>query len=390
MKILHVIAGLAPQGGGPHKAAPELCRALACKGHKVTIFTTNADGKGILNVPTDRPVLWKGVAIRYFPVSWPRRWVFSLPLARALKKNIRAFDIIHVHSLYLFHTFITAHYCRQHGVTYLICPHGTLDPFLRRKSRWKKAIYNFFIEKRNLDHAAAIHYTSQEEMSLAHYDLKIRAPGVVVPLGLELEEYAALPSRGSFRSQFPEIGDKFLILFLGRINFKKGLDILVRAYEIIARQRKDVHLVIAGPDNEGYGRKVRKWLTEEGVLERVTVTGMILGKTKLAALRDADVFVLPSYTENFGVAVVEAMACGLPVVISNKVNIWNEVTGAEAGVVVNCKPNELAEALLELLDDPEYRKSLGKNGKKLVSAKFTWDKVAERMIKVYENILGKA
>ena len=181
-----------------------------------------------------------------------------------------------------------------------------------------------------------------------------------------------------------------MILFLGRINFKKGLDLLALAYGIVARQRDDVHLVLAGPDNEGYGRKVRKWLTEEGVLERVTFTGMILGKTKVAALRDADVFVLPSYTENFGVAVVEAMTCGLPVVISNKVNIWNEVTEAEAGVVVNCKPNELAEALLELLDDPEYRKSLGKNGKKLVSAKFTWDKVAERMIKVYENILGKA
>lgn len=386
MKILHVIAGLAPQGGGPHKAAPELCRALTCKGHEVTIFTTNADSKGVLNVRTDRPVLWEGVTIRYFPISWPRRWVFSFPLARALKKNVRTFDIVHIHSLYLFHTFVTARYCRQYGVPYLIRPHGTLDPFLRRKSRWKKTIYNFLIEKRSLDHAAAIHYTTQEEMNLAHYALKIRAPGVAVPLGLELKEYTTLPPRGTFRSQFPEIGDKFLILFLSRINFKKGLDLLARAYGIVARQRDDVHLVLAGPDNEGYEGQVRRWLAEERVLNRVTFTGMILSEEKLAALRDADVFVLPSYTENFGIAVVEAMACGLPVVISNKVNIWREVAKAEAGIITDCDASQVAEAILGLIDDPELRIKMGEKGERLVQKNFTWSKAAEKMIKVYTKI----
>lgn len=152
MKILHVISGLAPRHGGPSIAAPKLCKALAYKGHEVIIFTTNSDGKGVLDVPTDQPVLQEGVTIKYFPIGRFRRWGFSWPLARAIKKRISDFDIVHIHSLYLFHTFIAAHYCRRYGMPYLIRPHGTFDPFLRRKSRFKKAIYNLLIEKRNLNH----------------------------------------------------------------------------------------------------------------------------------------------------------------------------------------------------------------------------------------------
>jgi glycosyltransferase involved in cell wall biosynthesis len=261
---------------------------------------------------------------------------------------------------------------------------------LRRKSRIKKAVYNFVIEKRNLDEAAAIHYTTQEEMALAHKALRIRAPGVVVPLGVDLDEYATLPPRGTLRACFPEIGDKRIILFLGRLNFTKGLDVLSRAYGRVVRQRTDVHLVIAGPDEDGYGRKVRAWLTEGGVLDRVTFTGMLIGQEKLAAFADADVFVLPSYTENFGMAVVEALACGLPVVISNKVNIWREIAQAEAGLVVNCDSGELAEALLKIMDDTEGLKKLGAHGKILVQERFTWDSVANQMLQVYQTLQSYA
>jgi glycosyltransferase involved in cell wall biosynthesis len=189
--------------------------------------------------------------------------------------------------------------------------------------------------------------------------------------------------------RFPAIGNDFLILFLGRINFKKGLDLLARAYGQIARQNSKVHLAIVGPDNEGYMRQVQAWLAEECVLDRVTFTGMLLGRDKLAAFVDADVFVLPSYTENFGIAVLEAMACGLPVVISNKVNIWREIACADAGLVVNCDVGELVKALLGSMDDAERLKKQGLNGKELVQEKFTWDLAAKQMVKVYEDILNQ-
>ena len=386
MKILHVIANLSPDRGGPPKAALEMCRALARHGHTVTLYTTNAYGAGTLNVPIDRPVLVDGVSVHYFPIGRFRRWSFSWPLARALHDHVRKFDVVHIHSLYIFHTFAAAHYCRKYNVPYLIRPHGSLDPFLRRKSRVKKAIYHFLIEKRNLDHAAAIHYTTHEEMELAHRPVGIRAPGVVVPLGLNLDDYAVLPPRGTLRARFPQIGDKFIVLFLGRINFKKGLDLLARAYGEVACRREDVHLVIAGPEDEGYGRQVRAWIEEKDLLDRVTFTGMLLGQDKLAAFRDADVFVLPSYAENFGIAVIEAMACGLPVIISDQVNICREIAVAEAGIVVNCSVESLANGIHRVLDDPNLAERLGKNGYELVKQKFTWDTALGHLIPIYRKL----
>jgi glycosyltransferase involved in cell wall biosynthesis len=388
MRILHVASDLSPRQGGPAKLAPEMCRALARHGHEVALYTTNFDVEGVLDVPLDRPVMEGGFIIRYFPVRWPRRWKFSPPLERAIRADAAGFDIVHIHNLYLYHSWITAHYCRKQGIPYLISPHGTLDPFIRRRSRAKKAIYNFLIEKRNLDNAAAIHYTAQFEMDLAHKAMKIKAPGAVVPLGLEMQDYLKLPKPGAFRARFPEVGTDRIILFLSRINFKKGLDLLAKSFGLIAGQRDDVRLVIAGPDNDGYGVQVRQWLSEAGVLSRTVFTGMLTGVDKLAALADADLFVLPSYSENFGIAIIEAMACGLPVVISNQVNIWREIAGAGAGLVVDCDVQQLAAALLKLLDDSYDRRIIGEKGRRLVESTFLWDKVAKQMLDLYQRIIG--
>jgi len=344
---------------------------------------------GALDVPTDRVVLDHGVSVHYFPVDWPRNYRVSWRFAQALARAVPKYDVIHIHGLYLFTTLASAFFGRKYRVPYVITLHGFLDPFLRRKSRIKKAIYTFLFEKRNLDNAAAIHCTSQDELELVK-PLGIKAPLVVVPWGLDLKEYAILPCADLFRSRYPYLGNKQIILFLGRINFKKGLDLLAQAFGEIARRRKDVHLVLAGPDNEGYGKRVRQWLAQEGVIEHVTFTGMLQGEDKLAALAASDVFVLPSYAENFAIAVVEAMACGLPVVISNKVNIWREIADAQAGIVINCETHELIEALHKVLDDPVSRKRWGENGKRLVEQKFTWARVAEQMTQVYQSALKHA
>ena len=218
-----------------------------------------------------------------------------------------------------------------------------------------------WFEDRNIRRAAALHFTTAQEQELAA-PYTFATPGLVVPLGIGVDEFGEMPEPGGFRRRHPEIGDKHIILFFGRVNFKKGLDILAKAFGAVARQRQDVHLVIAGPDNEGWGAKVRTWLEEEGVGARTTFTGMVLGAEKLAVLRDASLFVLPSYSENFGLAVIEAMAAGLPVIISDQVNIWQEVQAGRAGRVIPCDAGALADQILDLLAHPEAAAGHGPNG----------------------------
>ncbi len=387
LRILHVIASLAPRYGGPSQVCLELCQELAKSGERVSIYTTNLDGPGAQDVPCHVPVWVNGVEVRYFPVRTPRRYALSPPLAHALRRTIPEQDVVHIHSLYFFPSTVAAHYCRRAGVPYLVRPHGTLDPYHFRHHRGRKWVYERLFEWRNLNRAAALHFTTREEQELTR-PLGLTAPGVVVSPGVDAERYRASEQTGdAFRDEWPETRGRRIVLFLGRLTEKKGLDLLVAAFGQVARHRDDVHLVLAGPDNDGYGSAVRRWLEAERIADRATFTGMLLGPRKLAALRAADVFALPSYTENFGVAVVEAMASGLPIVISNRVNIWREVVDAQAGLVVRCDVGEVARAMASLLDDPPARLAMGEQARRLVDERFTWSAAGMRMIEVYRGIV---
>jgi len=180
-----------------------------------------------------------------------------------------------------------------------------------------------------------------------------------------------------------------VILFLGRINWKKGLDILVKAYALLAQRRDDVHLLIVGDDQRSYAEKVRRWIADYGIPDRVTFTGMLTGREKLEAYAGSDLFTLPSYSENFGMAVLEAMACRLPVVISDQVGVSKEVSEAKAGLIVDTDAKQLAEGMEHLLDNPHIRKKMGENGRQLVEEKFLLDTVAKKMINVYAEIINR-
>lgn len=394
LKILHVIANLAPRAGGVPKACLELARISAARGHDVAVYTTNADGSvnvdgiGVLDVPLDRPVSVDGFEIRYFPVQFPRFWATSAPLARALSAAIPQADVVHIHALYFFHTMVAGALCRWHGVPYLFCPHGALNPYLLRRHRWRKKLMEVLFQDRVLRHAGAIHYASEEEMRLAApYAHNPR--GAVVANALDPSGFEPLPPRGELRRRHGEIGDRKVILFLGRLHVTKGLDVLARAFGRIARERDDVHLVVAGPD-DGIQPRLEGWLQAEGVRHRATFTGHLEGRSKLAAFRDADIFVLPSYSESFGISAAEAMICGVPVVLSEHVNIWREVRSADAGIVARCDADEMAARVTELLDDPVRRRLLGNNGKALVRDRFSLDAVAHQCDAAYRAVIDGA
>ncbi len=384
MRILHVIPSLAARDGGPARAVVEMCRELLRRGEQAEIYTTNADGEGSLEVLLGRPIETRGVNVTYFPINGSHYYKYSTTMAAALRANVPRYDVVHINSLYQFPSTVAAHYCRKYRVPYILRPHGTLDPYLHQRHPLRKRLYEALIERRNLAAAAAVHFTSTEEMRMAKLS-GLRFRGVVVPLGVDIKEGAAC-AEDAAKAIWSELTGKDVVLFLSRVNFKKGLDVLARAFGQIYREHRDTHLVIAGPDNEGYAAQVRGWLGEEGALEATTFTGMVLGERKAALLKCADVFVLPSYTENFGIAVVEAMAAGLPVVISNRVNIWREIDAARAGLVVNPGPTEVARATLTLLDNPAMAQEMGEGGRRLARERFSWESAGQQLFELYEQI----
>ncbi len=211
------------------------------------------------------------------------------------------------------------------------------------------------------------------------------APGVIVPNGLNLDDYAVLPPAGSFRALHPEIGARRIVLFLSRLNFKKGLDVLIPAFARAVIRNPDLHLVLAGPD-DGMKAKAEAWIAAEGIGQRTTFAGMLDHPAKLAALRDAAMFVLPSYSENFGIAIVEAMACGVPVAISDRVNICREIESAGAGLVAMPEIDAVVRQIETLAGDPAAATRMGARGKILAAERFAWSRIARDLETVYRSL----
>ncbi len=362
-----------------------MCRGLAKRGHQVTLFTTNADGNGVIDVPLGIPIDQDGVETYFYETQLGK---LSFPMANALKRMIPQSDIVFIHSLYQFTSTIAAYYCRKNKVPYVLRPHGTLDPFLVYRRLWfLKLIYINLFEVRNFSGAAVVQYSSvmEEEMTQQFISGPIRS--IVIPEGINLEGFVNLPLRGSFRTLYPEMAGKTLILYLGRFDQKKGIDLLVESFSMVAHHRADVHLLLVGGGNSNYVEQITGMLQDRGMNHRSTYLGMVSDREKIKILADANIFVLPSRGENFGISVVEAMACGLPVIISDKVGIWQDIADAKAGMVTKCDSREIASAIETLLDNPTLMRTLGENGKQLVETHFSQERMAERMEKVFNRLI---
>lgn len=390
LKIVHVAQAIARSYGGVQKVLADLSKSQAKAGHEVSIISTNVDSlRGTVDIPADTRVEVDGV--RTFACSVIARSILLSPaFARIFKREARNADIVHVHGLYRFPLTYAAYYARKHGIPYIVRPHGSLDPYLYGKSSrsvFLKRLYERWFDLPNLHGAGAIHYTAEDERERAAF-LKLHAPSFVVPNGLDWEQYRKLPARGMLRARW-RIGEAPLVLFLGRLHFKKGLDLLVPAFDTLRRRLPDVQLVIAGPENDDYGQKVRGWVRERGLTEAVRFIGHLDGADVIQAYVDSDVFVLPSYTENFGMTVVEAMACKLPVVISDQVNIHREVAEAGAGLVTRCDAGQVARALTALLNNSERRRAMGEAGRGMVYERYTWPAIVDLLTAEYEGVIAR-
>ncbi len=367
MRILHVVPTYLParRYGGPIVAVHGLCKALASRGHAVDVFTTNVDGSETLDVPESTPVDVDGVRVRYFPSPF-RRLYWSPDLRRALDAEVGTYDVVHIHAVYLWTGIAAARAARKAGIPYVISPRGMLVPeLIRRKSRIVKTLWLRLVERRGFAHAAAMHFTSAlEGQEAARIGLPLPSP-FVVPNGIDVETRPDVPR------------DDATLLFLGRVSWKKGLDRVIAALPSLP----SVRFAIAGNDDEDLTPRLRELAQQHGVTDRVDFLGPVYGTAKNELLARATLFILLSTSENFGNAVLEALAMETPAVLSRDVGLAEEVVRAGAGIIG-------LEEIADLLRDRERRQQMGRNGRMLVESRFAWTRIAQEMEEAYGKIVS--
>ena len=376
MKILHVIPSVSPVYGGPSQAIRPMVSYLAKSGIEVDVATTTADGKKELNVSLKEPQMDCGAQYFYFPREHPRRWTFSPEMGHWLKRNADNYDLIHIHSLFSYPTFTACRAARNRKVPYLLRPLGTLSPWSIAYKAWRKKLYYGLIEHENLSAAAAIQATSHLEAQGIE-QLGFGSKTHIIPLGINFQP----PSHQKDFSIPPKI------LFLSRLHPTKALPVLLESLLILQREGIHLSLLIAGDGDPHYRRRLEKQVEELGLMKQVKFLAFVEGEAKIRVFNEADIFVLPSYQESFGIAVAEAMAAGLPVVVSDQVGIAPEIQEYGAGVVVPCSAASLAGGLKSIIMNPFLRQQMGKRGKELVQDKFSWEKVTPKLVSLYKMIL---
>ena len=361
-----------------------LADSLARTGIETHVATTDDNGPETLPVRYGVPVLQDGVTYWYFRRQ-SRLYTFSWPLGVWLARHVSEFDVVHIHALFSFPMLPAAYWANRHGVPYIVRPLGTLSAWgMRNRRPWVKKLSFRLIESRVLKHAARVHYTSAQERLEAE-SLHVTTRAAVIPNALSPGSPTSVVP-GGFRASYPQLEGHRVILFLSRLDEKKGLGLLLRAFANVRQRVPDVMLVVAGDGEEWFVRRLKAQAQALEIDPDILWVGFLTGDEKQAALADADVFVLPSYSENFGIAVAEAMAASVPVIVSDQVGIHHEIAEAAAGVVVECDVAQLTRALILLLNDAVLRRSMGRNGRRLVENRYSLEAVTDEVLCLYEGV----
>lgn len=390
LKVLHVIGSMATQNGGPPVSVLGISLATAPLGVTSSIVTTDclvpvqsSGRRGGADIG-DFPVGADQVAIRIAPLSHPYRIAYSRRLKPMMVEGVQWADVVHVHSLNLYPQFVAFRSAERLGKPLIVSPRGALDPWVTGPRRWLRAINNFSWQSRMLSSAAAIHFTAEEERELASTTTRLQR-GVVIPNGVNTSRFRAGGDADAFRALHLKGFAGTLVINHGRLSPKKGLDVLLEAVALI-RDTRDLRLVLIGADDEGVGDQLRQRAASLGVSDVLVILPPMDGQDLVNAVSSAEVWCLPSYSENFGLAVFEAMAAGRAVVTSPHVNTAAEAATANALVMVPNTPEEIAAALVRLLESPEERGRLGQAASKYAQ-RFSWDSIAPQYLEMYEDVI---
>ena len=395
MRVLHIIPSVAQVRGGPSQAVLEMVSALRLEGVDAEIATTNDNGPTVLEVPCRQKINYSvglaakngmQVPVRFFerrPVqSGPlSEFLFSPSLTHWLWHHVPDYDLLHVHALFSYPSTAAMAIARWHQVPYLIRPIGQLCHWPLTQSATKKKAYLALIERDNLQKAKGIHFTTEQELEEASA-LNLTSSDFVVPHGVHLPTRLDQPkAQLRRRLNIPEASP--ILLFLSRLHPKKGLDRLIAALRHV--DMPPFHLVIAGSGDPGYEAKIDRQLHASGLAARVHRVGFVTGERKQQLLQGADVFVLPSHSENFGVAVLEALAAGLPVMTSPQVALSPLIQDHNLGWVCDNTVEALTQTLQQTLTETDRYDAMGQRARQVARAQFSWPKIAHQLSQAYEQ-----
>jgi glycosyltransferase involved in cell wall biosynthesis len=391
VKILHVIPSVSLTRGGTTPAIIDMVHALQHQNLDVTIATTNDDGDHLMTVDLEKKVIHRGIPTYFFPRFSPnslaiREFNFSFTFTTWLFQNIAKYDLIHLHGIFSYTTTIAMVIARFQKISYLTTPHGMLCEWSLQQRRQKKQAYLSLIEKANLDHAQAIHLTCQQECDdLTALDLK--APTFILPLALT-EMPQSIPNAGDrLRQSLNCPTDEPIILFLSRLHYKKGLDYLIPALAQFRDQQ--FTFVIAGSGTPAYEAEIQTLVNASGLGDRTQMVGFVEGERKDLLIQGADLFALTSHSENFGVAVLEALIAGKPVLITPGVGLVDIVREHDLGYVADLNIDSIIHELDQYFADPDRAKQKGDRAHQFTIANYTWDKIANDLVQVYQSIVDQ-
>ena len=386
MKILHVIPSVSEGSGGPAQAIFPMLRALQAQGVEVLLITTDADLE--LNEILPAQINYKNVPTLFFSSQLGNSFKYSRSLSVWLDENVAKFDLVHVHAVFNHACIAAAKACRKFDVPYVVRPLGTLDPWSMQQKRLKKRLFWAITGRSMLKNSAMVHYTSEAEKTRTESSLKL-GRGVVVPLGVDSQRTDVLsdvsPGPGGLRKT-----PRPYVLVMSRLDPKKGLPLLIRSFLSLRNEERfsDWRLVIAGDGNPEYRDHLENIVREANATNLVEFTGWLNGDQKISYLQNAELLALTSYQENFGICVMEAMAYGVPVLVSPHVDLSMEVLQANAGWVVEVDELSITKGLDEALSSKEERNCRGKAGQEVAKA-FSWDRIGADLIHMYSEISAR-
>ncbi len=386
MRILHVIPSVDPATGGPAEGLRQLCRIYREGGHAVDVASLDAP-ESIAPWEFPAPVFALGPGWGIYG--------YSHRAAGWFRRNAARYDVVFMHGIWQYNTLTAYRALAGARTPYGVFTHGMLDPSFERRyplKHIKKLIYWFLFLRRILSNANAVLFTCEEEKILARQSFpRYRAVETVLPYGIFGPNCDSAEAAEKFLIQWPELRGKRIAISLGRIHPKKGTAMLIEGFAATMAKDPAWHLVIAGPDQVGMRKQLEGLAARLGIAERITWTDMLGGLQKWGAFAASEVFVLPSHQENFGIVVAEAMASSLPVIVSDKVNIWREVAESGAGLVCNdtVEGTRTALARWQALS-PEEKESLRGCSRRCFDERFNYAVTAKRVLAVVDQVAHRA
>ena len=391
MKILHVIPSISSARGGTSRAVLDMVHALQERGIDVEIATTNDDGDNLLDVTLRSCIQYNGIPTYFFPRFSPpipalREFAFSSSFTTWLLGNIIKYDVVHIHALFSYTSTVAMAIARYKKIPYLTTPHGLLCEWSLQQSASKKQTYLKLIERANLDRSQALHLTCQQERDdiLA---LNLKCPAFILPLALT-DTPALIPAAAALLRQSLNCPvDEPIVLFLSRLHYKKGLDYLIPALGQLTHHR--FTFVIAGNGTPEYEAEIQSLLVTAGITDRTQMVGFIEGERKNLFIQGSDLFALTSHSENFGLAVLEALVVGTPVLVTPGVGLATVIKDRQLGYVPDLNLDAIVSELDRYFTDPKQAKAMGDRARQFTIENYTWDKIAVDLIRVYKSIIDR-